>query len=154
MAARLTPDALRTAVLSAVASALESPPSIFLRGIISSIQDPIRVSTPKTTLSSGSKRHVTAITRAPAPKTSSPRLRSLDEKGMQKPDSIIKVQQMLCCHIYAARLPYQGQFAPNKYTASQHAWYKIILMSVSPLRLSKSARRSLPLFFFSIVLSP
>ena len=43
------------------------------------------------------------------------------EKGMQKPDSRMNVQQILCCHKYAARLPYQGQSAPSKYTASQHA---------------------------------
>ena len=77
------------------------PPSsvIFRIGIIMSMQDPIKVRTPKTTLSSGSRRLVTSITSAPAPNTVSPLLRSLFEKGTQNPDRKIKVQQILCCHI-------------------------------------------------------
>ena len=64
-----------------------------------SMQDPISVRTPKTTLSSGSRILVTSITSAPAPNTISPLFRSFPEKGMQNPDKKIKVQQMLCCQI-------------------------------------------------------
>lgn len=80
-------------------SCADAGSSHFLRGTMSSMHEPISVSTPKMTLSSGRTIFVTSITSAPAPNTTRPRRRSLLESGTQKPDSRIKVQQMLCCQM-------------------------------------------------------
>ena len=61
------------------------------------MQEPIRVSTPKTILSSGMKSIVTIVTSAPAPKIRSPRFKGFRSKRQLKPARKMKVQHMLCC---------------------------------------------------------
>ena len=60
--------------------------------------EPSRVSTPKTTRSSGIKSSVTAVTSTPAPKIIAPRRRVWCPSGTQKPESRMNTKQMDCCH--------------------------------------------------------
>ena len=62
------------------------------------MQEPRRVRIPKTIRFWGITAKVTAVTSIPAPKTVIPRRKCRFPRGQQKPDSRIKVQQMLLCH--------------------------------------------------------
>ena len=61
------------------------------------IAAPRKESTPQSTRSSYIRKTVTALTTSPAAVTSSPLRNMRREKGTQKPESRIKVQQILCC---------------------------------------------------------
>lgn len=85
------------------------------------MQEPISVSTPNQICSSGMKSTVTSVTTQPQPNTVSPLRRGRRPRLKQNPERRIKVQQMLCCQMYAPVPRYQSQSAWNRYTKSQQA---------------------------------
>ena len=78
------------------------------------IAEPSRVNTPNQTASAGMKISVTAVTSAPHPNTTAPRLTGWRPSGRQKPDSRMNTQQMDCCHSSPCQLPYHGARTPNR----------------------------------------
>ena len=99
---------------------------------------PSSVSTPNTNRFSGIKIIVTAVTSSPAPNTSIPRLTGWRPSGRQNPERMMNVQQILCCQINAPVPWYHSHSIPAINTASQAAWYKIMLTSIIPRSVSST----------------
>ena len=72
---------------------------ILSQGIIRSMEDPNKVRTPNITLESGINMSVANVITIPAPNTWRPRFSLFLPICQQNPDTQIKLQQILCCHI-------------------------------------------------------